>query len=128
MQFYANYFLTFPNTGTVKAWILNTIEQDPVLGVALLSHFFSEIILVAVYVKWFSSERYTWVRVFKNGPNKICGRQPYNKFEVHFKFFKGCLPQFLLGPFLNTLTHLYKEKKGTFITWLFVQIKSRLGV
>ena len=24
-----------------------------------------------------------------------------------FKFFKGCLPQILLGPFLNTLSHLY---------------------
>ena len=28
-------------------------------------------------------------------------RRPY-----HFKFFKGCLPQILLGPFLNTLTHI----------------------
>ena len=28
-------------------------------------------------------------------------------------FFKGCLPQFLLDPFLNTLTHIndsFKEK------------------
>ena len=24
----------------------------------------------------------------------------------HFKFFKGCLPQILLGPFLNTLSHV----------------------
>ena len=24
----------------------------------------------------------------------------------HFNFLKGCLPQVLLGPFLNTLTHL----------------------
>ena len=24
----------------------------------------------------------------------------------HFKFFKGCLPQILLGPFLNTLPHM----------------------
>ena len=24
-------------------------------------------------------------------------------FPHHFKFFKGCLPQILLGPFLNTL-------------------------
>ena len=23
-----------------------------------------------------------------------------------FKFFKGCLPQILLGPFLNTLSHI----------------------
>ena len=24
----------------------------------------------------------------------------------HFKLFKGCLPQILLGPFLNTLPHM----------------------
>ena len=24
----------------------------------------------------------------------------------HFKFFKDCLPQILLGPFLKTLTHI----------------------
>ena len=31
----------------------------------------------------------------------------------HFKFFKSCLPQGLLGPFLNTLTHLlhYFQRK-----------------
>ena len=23
----------------------------------------------------------TWVQVFKNGPSKICGRQPLKKFE-----------------------------------------------
>ena len=33
--------------------------------------------------------------------------------DDHFKFFKGCLPQILLGPFLNTLTHLAKA-----ITWV----------
>ena len=25
----------------------------------------------------------------------------------HFKFFRGCLPQIVLGPFLNSLTHFY---------------------
>ena len=34
-----------------------------------------------------------WVKVFKNGPSKVCGRQLY-----HFNFFKGCLPNILLGP------------------------------
>ena len=33
-------------------------------------------------------------------PERRQGR-PY-----HFKFFKGCLPQISLGPFLNTLSHL----------------------
>ena len=36
------------------------------------------------------SLRYIWVKGFKNGPSKICGRQPL----------------ILLGLFLNTLTHL----------------------
>ena len=42
-------------------------------------------------------------KVFKNGPSKICGRQPLKKLKG---FFKGCLPQILLGPFLNTLSQL----------------------
>ena len=52
---------------------------------------------------------YIWVKVFKNGPSKICGRQPLKNLVIwsalHFKFFKGCLPKILVGPFLNTLTH-----------------------
>ena len=33
-------------------------------------------------------------------------RTVFKKFEVHFKFFKDCLPQILLGPFLNTMTQI----------------------
>ena len=29
-----------------------------------------------------------------------------------FKFFKGCLPQILLGPFLNTLTQMSQQEKS----------------
>ena len=42
----------------------------------------------------------------------------FKKFEVHFKFFKCCFPQILLGPFLNTLTQItehdyfFQEKKA----------------
>ena len=32
----------------------------------------------------------------------VCLGRPY-----HFKFFKGCLPQILLGPFLNTLNQMF---------------------
>ena len=32
---------------------------------------------------------------------KYCLSRPY-----HFKFLRGCLPQILLSPFLNTLTHI----------------------
>ena len=35
-----------------------------------------------------------WVKVFKNGPSKI---------------FKGCLARMLLGPFLNTLSHIFNH-------------------
>ena len=41
----------------------------------------------------------------------------FKKFEVsrpyHFKFFKGCLLQILLGPFLNTLSHIVFGKGET---------------
>ena len=57
-----------------------------------------------------------WDKVFKNGPSKICGRQPLKNLKYgrlkqtispyHFKFFKDRLPQISLGPFLNTLSHL----------------------
>ena len=45
-----------------------------------------------------------WVKDFKNGPSKICGRQPLKKYADHItsNFFKGCLPQVLLGSFLKT--------------------------
>ena len=54
--------------------------------------------------------RYIWVKVFKNGSGKICGRQPLKNLKwyglpkqiiFHLKFFKGCLPQILLDPFVQ---------------------------
>ena len=61
---------------------------------------------------------FIWVKVFKNGPSKTCGRQPLKirsdmvclSRSYHFKFFKGCLQQTLLGPFLNTLTHFISDQ------------------
>ena len=32
-----------------------------------------------------------------------------------FKFFEGCLPQILLGLFLNTLPHMYIDCYKTFV-------------
>ena len=51
---------------------------------------------------------FIWDKVFKNGPSKICGRISVVCFNTpyHFKFFKGCLRQFLLGPVLNSLSHI----------------------
>ena len=38
----------------------------------------------------------------------------FNKL-YHFKFFKGCISQILLGPFLNTLFHI---KRSTCTEWI----------
>ena len=62
----------------------------------------------------FNLVRVKWDKVFKNGPSKIFGRQPLQKRRdmvflsrpYSFKFFKGCLPQILLGLFLNTLSQI----------------------
>ena len=42
-----------------------------------------------------------WDRVFKNGPSKLCGREPLKIWRGGR--FKDCLPQVLFGPFLNTV-------------------------
>ena len=62
-----------------------------------------------------------WDKVFKNRPSKICGSQPLKNFKGYTSLpkvdhttstiFKGCVPQILLGPFLNTLT---QKKKNDF--------------
>ena len=49
-------------------------------------------------------------QVFKNGTSEICGRRLY-----HFKFFKGCFPQVLLSPFLNTLSQMTQGNSSSFI-------------
>ena len=62
-----------------------------------------------------------WDKVFKDGPSKRCGRQPLKKWKGYgllsrpycVKFFKGCLPQLLLGPFLNTLSHLFTSLRNS---------------
>ena len=59
-----------------------------------------------------------WVNVFKNGPSKICPRQPLKNSKSYgllrqtiSLFFKGCVWQILLGSFLNTLTHICITKQ-----------------
>ena len=59
--------------------------------------------MVLILAKAFFSSIYIWDKVFKNGLSKICGRQLLENLKE-----KGCLPQILLGSFLNTLSHLYK--------------------
>ena len=38
-----------------------------------------------------------------------------------FKFLKGCIPQILLGPFLNTLSHMYFQLLPC-VQWLFLNL------
>ena len=45
----------------------------------------------------------------------MCGRQP----TKNLKLFKGCLPQILLGPFLNTFTHPFFILKYSLISLCF---------
>ena len=44
-------------------------------------------------------------KVFKNGPSKICGKQPLKNLKG-YGLPKGCLSQILLDQFLNTLSHI----------------------
>ena len=53
-----------------------------------------------------SGSRELWVEVLKNGPSKICGKQPLKNLRWY-----GCLTQILLGPFLNTLIHVLSKPK-----------------
>ena len=39
-----------------------------------------------------------------------------------FRFFKGCLPQILLGPFLNTLSHMFLRALNTSLSILFCNL------
>ena len=51
----------------------------------------------------------------RNGQSKICQRQPLKtlkeygllKAAIILQVFRGSLPQILLGPFLNTLFHIF---------------------
>ena len=61
---------------------------------------------------------FTWEKVLKSGLCKFCGRQPLKNLKGYgllsrpypFKYFKGCLPQNLLGPLLNTSSHMFLTK------------------
>ena len=43
------------------------------------------------------------VKIFKNRPRKVCGRQPLKNLKWYGLL---CLPQILVGPFLNILTNM----------------------
>ena len=47
-------------------------------------------------------------KVFKGGLSKFCGKRPLKNLKqtISLQFFKGCLPQNLLSPLLNTLSQV----------------------
>ena len=55
----------------------------------------------------------------QNGPKK-CEIRPFEVIQSVFKFFKDCITQTLLGPFLNTLSQILLHKSN-------VQILSQLS-
>ena len=52
-----------------------------------------------------SIQEWTKQKLWKTAFKKFDGIWSALSRPYSFKFFKGCLPQILLGPFLNTLTH-----------------------
>ena len=64
-----------------------------------------------------------WVKVFKNEPNKMKMILPPLT-DLIYSNFKGCLPQILLGSFLNTLTHFtFNALTHIFIFDLFWKLR-----
>ena len=61
-------------------------------GVAFNMFYKSTLKILVSYEK-LKTKMMVWVKVFKNEPIKICGRNPLKN---------------VLGPFLNTLTHIMK--------------------
>ena len=60
-------------------------------------------------MKWKVKLEYTitiWDKVFKSGLSKFCGRQPLKNLKRYG------LPQILLGPLLNTLSHIWVVPGG----------------
>ena len=56
----------------------------------------------------------TWVKVFKNGTSKFCGRQPLKNLKWY-----GLPRQILLGLFLNTLARLILSYDHNFLDSTF---------
>ena len=77
-------------------------------------------------------QKFMWVKVFKNGPSKICRRQPVKYLKwyglsrpYHFKYFKGCSTNFTLSirEYLDSFVNGRKYELGTSdVFWLFWKV------
>ena len=64
------------------------------------------------FMVWKAVLKYIWDKVFKSGLSKFRGKKnSLIKRTIFLQFFKGCLPQILLGPFLNALSYLTNWSK-----------------
>ena len=82
-----NLFLHFSNEWPTINYHLYELE------IHIQVHVVNWIKISAIYSTF---SRHKWVKVFKNGPSKICKRQ---------------LLKIFIGPFLNTLTQIYLGEK-----------------
>ena len=85
------------------SWMCNDFEQMLQCFTLALIYDISHSTQINVFLYKFLW-RSIWDKILKNGSSKTCGRQHLRNLN-HFKFFKGCLLQILLGPFSNTLSH-----------------------
>ena len=60
--------------------------------------------MVFIILSYVTEEYHIWDKVFKSGLSRFCGRQPLKNLKG---FLKGCLPQNLLSPLLNALSHIW---------------------
>ena len=90
---------------------LKSDPQNPIVSKHLLTDKMELylVIKLELVTKLSISWCHIWEKVFKNGQSKICGRQPLKKTIPFWNGFKGCLPQILLGPLLNILSHSYSS-------------------
>ena len=67
----------------------------------------------------------------RNGQSKISGIQPLKNLKwyglpswtISLKIFKGCLPELLIGPVMNTLTHTFLKQSHILIDKRWFQIR-----
>ena len=116
-QLQINYSFVKENVENIK-WNWHIIRQ---LNKKKVSSDFISNFSLFMSSFWFNWRKVCWIQtilgdivtngyrcnIFKNRASKICGRQPLKSLKwyvVWLNFFKGCLPQILLGHSLDTMS------------------------
>ena len=118
------YFLWFPlfDFKTCKVWSLK--EGGVYFKVRGISHMKLQILVILSFQITINKYHYDIIVLYgsrysrldqvkfvedsllKTWSDMVCQSKPY-----HFEFFKDFLPQILVGPFLNILTHIFHKCK-----------------